>query len=45
MEIEMLLQDALGEATNKFKDKIKELNTEIQKKTVDFIASCVEYCI
>jgi len=26
MEIEMLLQDALGEATSNFKEKIKEFN-------------------
>jgi hypothetical protein len=37
MEIEMLLQDALQDSTMKFRDKIKEFNTEITQKTVAFI--------
>ena len=44
MEIEMLLQDALADATQKFKDKIKEFNNEIVKKTNDFTTFVNEQC-
>ena len=44
MEIEMLLQDALQDATLKFRDKIKDFNSEINKKTQDFIANVQEQC-
>ena len=37
MEIEMLLQEALNEATGKFTDTIKGLNSELKTKTMDFI--------
>ena len=37
MEIEMLLQEALNEATGKFVDEIKRLNSELRTKTMDFI--------
>ena len=37
MEIEMLLQEALSEATGKFTDEIKRLNSELKTKTMDYI--------
>ena len=37
MEIEMLLQEALNEATGKFTDEVKRLNSELRTKTMDFI--------
>ena len=37
MDIEMLLQEALNEATGKFQDEIKRLNSELKTKTMDFI--------
>jgi hypothetical protein len=37
MEIEMLLQEALNEATGKFVDEIKRLNGDLKTKTMDFI--------
>ena len=42
MEIEMLLQDALIEATNKFKENIKDFNTDINNKTVNFTTYVAE---
>jgi len=44
MENEMLLQDALQDSTTKFKDKIKEFNGEISKKTQDFMQYVLEQC-
>lgn len=37
MEIEMLLQEALNEATGKFTDEVKRLNTDLKAKTMDYI--------
>ena len=37
MEIEMLLQEALNEATGKFVDEVKRLNSELRTKTMDYI--------
>ena len=37
MEIEMLLQEALSEATGKFVDEVKRLNGDLKSKTMDFI--------
>lgn len=41
----MLLQDALQDSTTKFRDKIKEFNTEITQKTVAFIGFVQEQCL
>ena len=37
MEIEFLLQEALSEATGKFTDEVKRLNSELRTKTMDYI--------
>ena len=37
MGIEFLLQDALNEATGKFVDEVKRLNSDLRTKTMDFI--------
>jgi|TARA_B110001450_G_C17371069_1_gene379689 hypothetical protein len=37
MDIEMLLQDSLNEATAKFTDEIKRLNSDLKAKTMDYI--------
>ena len=37
MEIEMLLQEALSDATGKFQDEIKRINGELKTKTMDYI--------
>ena len=37
MEIEMLLQEALNDATGKFVDEVKRLNSELRTKTMDYI--------
>ena len=37
MEIEMLLQEALNEATGKFVDEVKRLNSDLRTKTMDYI--------
>jgi len=42
MEIEMLLQDALGESTGKFRDKVMALNSDMKGKTMDFIKFVME---
>ena len=41
MNIEMLLQEALSEATGKFVDAIKGLNSELRTKTMDFVTKDV----
>ena len=41
MEIEMLLQEALNDATGKFVDEVKRLNAELRTKTMDFITKDV----
>jgi allophanate hydrolase subunit 1 len=37
MEIEMLLQEALNQATGQFTDEVKRLNSELRTKTMDYI--------
>ena len=37
MELEFLLQEALSEATGKFTDEVKRLNSELRTKTMDYI--------
>lgn len=37
MEIEMLLQDALGESTGKFKDRVVLMNKDMRDKSMDYI--------
>ena len=42
MEIEMLLQDALGEATGKFRDKVIALNSAMKSCNMDYIKFVLE---
>ena len=42
MEIEMLLQDALGESTGKFRDKVMAINSQMKNKTMDYIKFVIE---
>ena len=42
MEIEFLLQEALSDATGKFVDEVKRLNSELRTKTMDFIKEVTE---
>ena len=37
MEIEMLLQEALSQATGVFTDEVKRLNSDLKTKTMDYI--------
>jgi hypothetical protein len=41
MEIEMILQDALISATEKFKEKVTSINNHQREKTKNYIESCV----
>jgi hypothetical protein len=41
MEIEMILQDALISATEKFKDKVSNINNHQREKTKTYIENCV----
>ena len=43
MEIEMLLQDALKDATDKFFDTISKQNVEIQKLTTEFTTNVINH--
>jgi len=43
MDLEMHLQDALFESTNKFRDRVSSLNSAMKNKTMDFIKSVVEH--
>ena len=42
MEIEMHLQDALSESTDKFRDKVHSLNGDMKNKTMDFMKFVME---
>jgi hypothetical protein len=42
MEIEMLLQDALGDSTGKFRDRVTALNSVMKGNTMDYIKFVLE---